>query len=193
VDVRQSHSVPLHPVLQENGYSNHGYCVAVLSEEESISHAGFAERKIPFGGIPAWCVGLIKPGGKELVTRKTLFRPHFQGSHQRLINKSAAKMTVEQVPLQILTISKPKRPLSTLSLLLFVNSLTILSKDGGGYQGIASLLMLDALIENVARGPEGKQGPNGKPIKPCDMFDVIGGVGSGGSVFLSLNHSYISF
>lgn len=92
-------------------------------------------------------------------------------------------MTVEQVPLQILTIGKFRYPLLELSRLLFMNRLTVL-QDGGGYQGIASLLMLDALIENVAGTHEGKQGPNRKPVKPCDMFDVIGGVGSGGSVFL---------
>jgi hypothetical protein len=61
--------------------------------------------------------------------------------------------------------------------------------DGGGYQGIASLLILDALIKTIAGTPEGKQGPSKIPIKPCDMFDVIGGVGSGGSVYLFSSRS----
>ncbi|KAI9867904.1 MAG: hypothetical protein M1813_007726 [Trichoglossum hirsutum] len=71
-------------------------------------------------------------------------------------------MAIEQKPLQILTI------------------------DGGGYQGIASLLILDELMKTIAGTPEGERGPNKKPIKPCDMFDVIGGVGSGGWLALLL-------
>ncbi|KAH0553182.1 hypothetical protein GP486_006640 [Trichoglossum hirsutum] len=68
-------------------------------------------------------------------------------------------------------------------------SLQILTIDGGGYQGIASLLILDALMKAIAGTPGGGQGPNKKPIRPCDVFDVIGGVGSGGSVHLFLSPS----
>ncbi|KAH0544761.1 hypothetical protein FGG08_001128 [Glutinoglossum americanum] len=58
--------------------------------------------------------------------------------------------------------------------------LRILTIDGGGYQGIASLFILDTLMKGIAEAPKGKQGPCQSTIKPCDVFDVIGGVGSGG-------------
>lgn len=56
--------------------------------------------------------------------------------------------------------------------------LKILTIDGGGLQGISTLLILDKLLDAVA-------GNNGKP-RPCDIFDVIAGIGPGGWLALLL-------
>ena len=65
---------------------------------------------------------------------------------------------------------KPPRPL---------NLLTI---DGGGLQGISSLLILDELLKTIARS---KEIPFNK-LRPCDVFDVIAGYGTGGWLALLL-------
>jgi hypothetical protein len=65
---------------------------------------------------------------------------------------------------------------------LFVPASLTSLVDGGCYQGIASLLILDAFMKSIPGGSEGKQQQNRSSTRPCDMFDVIGGVGSGGSV-----------
>ena len=51
------------------------------------------------------------------------------------------------------------------------------STDGGGYQGIASLLIIDALMKRIVKTSEDQS-----PTRPCEVFDVIGGVGTGGFV-----------
>lgn len=60
--------------------------------------------------------------------------------------------------------------------------LKILTIDGGGLQGISTLLILDNLLRAIARenGVE-----NSKP-RPCDVFDVIAGIGPGGWLALLL-------
>ena len=53
--------------------------------------------------------------------------------------------------------------------------LRILTLDGGGLQASSTLLILDKLLERVAR----ENGGHRKP-KPCDIFDTITGIGAGG-------------
>ena len=65
---------------------------------------------------------------------------------------------------------KPKKPLK------------ILTIDGGGLQGISTLLILDKLLGAIARN-NGIQ--DAKP-RPCDVFDVIAGIGPGGWLALLL-------
>ena len=65
---------------------------------------------------------------------------------------------------------KPKKPLK------------ILTIDGGGLQGISTLLILDQLLNAVARN---NGVPDSKP-RPCDVFDVIAGIGPGGWLALLL-------
>lgn len=65
---------------------------------------------------------------------------------------------------------KPKKPLK------------ILTIDGGGLQGISTLLILDKLLGAIARN-NGVQ--DSKP-RPCDVFDVIAGIGPGGWLALLL-------
>ena len=60
--------------------------------------------------------------------------------------------------------------------------LKILTIDGGGLQGISTLLILDNLLDTIARN-NGVE--NSKP-RPCDVFDVIAGIGPGGWLALLL-------
>ena len=55
--------------------------------------------------------------------------------------------------------------------------LRILTIDGGGLQGVSTLLILGKVLEDIgkARNPE-----NPKKPRPCDVFDVIAGIGAGG-------------
>lgn len=48
----------------------------------------------------------------------------------------------------------------------------MLSTDGGGVRGIASLIILKHLMKAL--------NPAGPPRKPCDYFDLIGGTSTGG-------------
>lgn len=60
--------------------------------------------------------------------------------------------------------------------------LKILTIDGGGLQGISSLLILDKLLNAIAPS---NQDLDSRP-RPCDVFDVIAGIGSGGWLALLL-------
>ncbi|KAL9608109.1 MAG: hypothetical protein Q9167_007033 [Letrouitia subvulpina] len=60
--------------------------------------------------------------------------------------------------------------------------LKILTIDGGGLQGISTLLILDKLLNAIARN---NGVLNSKP-RPCDVFDVIAGIGAGGWLALLL-------
>ena len=60
--------------------------------------------------------------------------------------------------------------------------LKILTIDGGGIRGISSLLILEELLRAIARN-NGCQ--DSKP-RPCDVFDVISGIGPGGWLALLL-------
>lgn len=60
--------------------------------------------------------------------------------------------------------------------------LKILTIDGGGLQGISTLLILEELLRAIAKNNECA---TGKP-RPCDVFDVISGIGPGGWLALLL-------
>jgi hypothetical protein len=49
-------------------------------------------------------------------------------------------------------------------------------------QGLATLLILDDLLKAIAANPDNRYG---KP-RPCDVFDMIGGIGVGGWLALLL-------
>ncbi|KAF4278456.1 hypothetical protein CNMCM8057_000512 [Aspergillus fumigatus] len=55
--------------------------------------------------------------------------------------------------------------------------LNILSLDSGGIRGISSLYILKSLMEGI--DPR-------QPPRPCEVFDFIGGVGSGGLIAIML-------
>lgn len=54
--------------------------------------------------------------------------------------------------------------------------LKILTLDGGGLQAIATLLILDELLDAIAT----QNGTPDRKPRPCDIFDCIAGIGAGG-------------
>jgi Patatin-like phospholipase len=54
---------------------------------------------------------------------------------------------------------------------LFIVSLTLTTTDGGGVRGLSSLYILQKLMQRI--NPE-------SPPKPCDYFDLICGISTGG-------------
>ncbi|KAK4443152.1 acyl transferase/acyl hydrolase/lysophospholipase [Podospora aff. communis PSN243] len=56
--------------------------------------------------------------------------------------------------------------------------LKLLSLDGGGIRGIASLIILKHLMKRL--------NPGGTPRKPCDYFDLIGGTSTGGYEIIAI-------
>jgi patatin-like phospholipase/acyl hydrolase len=55
--------------------------------------------------------------------------------------------------------------------------LTDKTLDGGGVRGLSTLLILKALMAemNAEREKNGE-----KPVRPCELFDLIGGTSTGG-------------
>jgi patatin-like phospholipase/acyl hydrolase len=52
----------------------------------------------------------------------------------------------------------------------------MLSLDGGGVRGLSSLLILKDIMTQLMAERQDKQ------LKPCDVFDLIGGTSTGGYV-----------
>lgn len=81
----------------------------------------------------------------------------------------------------------PPNPLDT-------DGLCLLSIDGGGVRGLASLYILKSVMDrlNTARRNSEMNSPR---LKPCDVFDLIGGTSTGGYDFFfpstSLLYSYV--
>jgi patatin-like phospholipase/acyl hydrolase len=71
----------------------------------------------------------------------------------------------------------PTTARSTQKDFVFCRSVRDSALDGGGVRGLSSLLILKALMANVnaERIKDGK-----KAIKPCELFDMIGGTSTGG-------------
>ncbi|KAH6666894.1 acyl transferase/acyl hydrolase/lysophospholipase [Halenospora varia] len=63
------------------------------------------------------------------------------------------------------------------------HSLKILSLDGGGVRGIASLYILRELMSQVQRT---RKGDSKIPLRPCDYFDLICGTSTGGLIAIML-------
>jgi patatin-like phospholipase/acyl hydrolase len=62
----------------------------------------------------------------------------------------------------------------------------ILSLDGGGVRGLSTLLILQKIMDKLNRDRR----DNGDPeVRPCDVFDLIGGTSTGGYIYLI---SYVS-
>jgi patatin-like phospholipase/acyl hydrolase len=53
----------------------------------------------------------------------------------------------------------------------------LLSLDGGGVRGLSSLYMLKGLM---VRLKDQRQSVSLARVKPCEVFDFIGGTGTGG-------------
>ena len=105
----------------------------------------------------------------------------------------AASSTTDPVkPLKILTLGKRslfdvrERECVCVCVRERERELTFL-EDGGGLQGLATLLILDDLLKAIAANPGNR---NGKP-RPCDVFDMIGGIGVGGWLALLLGRFHL--
>ncbi|KAF5650755.1 phospholipase [Fusarium sp. NRRL 52700] len=59
--------------------------------------------------------------------------------------------------------------------------LRVLSLDGGGVRGLASLIVLQAIMDRVCPGK-----------KPCEVFDMIGGTSTGGLIAIMLGRLEMS-
>ena len=55
--------------------------------------------------------------------------------------------------------------------------LCLLSLDGGGVRGLSMLYILKALMTQLNHEREGNGAPK---LKPCEVFDLIGGISTGG-------------
>lgn len=55
--------------------------------------------------------------------------------------------------------------------------LCLLSLDGGGVRGLSTLYILKALMTQLNHGRKENGAP---PLKPCELFDLIGGTSTGG-------------
>ena len=60
--------------------------------------------------------------------------------------------------------------------------LRLLSLDGGGVRGLSSLFVLRVLMDGLNSKRNERSLP---PLKPCDVFDLIGGTSTGGYVVTS--------
>ena len=67
--------------------------------------------------------------------------------------------------------------------------LKILSLDGGGVRGIATLYLLRGLMRQIALSTD--QTP--ESLRPCDYFDLIAGTSTGGLIAILLGRlRYVS-
>src|SRR4051812_17262688 len=62
---------------------------------------------------------------------------------------------------------------------LYQTGLCLLSLDGGGVRGLSTLYVLQGLM---ARLNHELQAQNLPSVKPCEVFDLIGGTSTGGCV-----------
>ena len=63
--------------------------------------------------------------------------------------------------------------------------LCLLSLDGGGVRGLSTLYILKSIMNRLNH--ERKKTANLPPVKPCEVFDLIGGTSTGGQVDLFNN------
>lgn len=56
--------------------------------------------------------------------------------------------------------------------------LCLLSLDGGGVRGLSMLYILKNVMDRLNN--ERKKTANLPPVKPCEVFDLIGGTSTGG-------------
>ena len=63
---------------------------------------------------------------------------------------------------------------------LDTTGLCLLSLDGGGVRGLSTLFILKSLMDRL--NSDRNSAP---PLKPCEVFDLIGGTSTGGYVILS--------
>lgn len=71
--------------------------------------------------------------------------------------------------------------------------LRILSLDGGGIRGYSTLLLLEALMHDIFVEIHGRAPRRGEEVtKPCEVFDLIAGTGTGGLIAIMLGRLRMS-
>ncbi|KAH7060960.1 hypothetical protein BKA63DRAFT_528100 [Paraphoma chrysanthemicola] len=70
---------------------------------------------------------------------------------------------------------------------LDTTGLCLLSLDGGGVRGLSTLYILKSIMDRLSR--ELKRDP---PVKPCEVFDLIGGTSTGGLIAIMLGRLEMS-
>ena len=70
------------------------------------------------------------------------------------------------------------------------DGLWLLSLDGGGVRGLSTLYILRSIMFrlNAERKTQGLH-----EVKPCDVFDLIGGTSTGGYVHMKSNMARLTF
>ncbi|XP_014550452.1 hypothetical protein COCVIDRAFT_115445 [Bipolaris victoriae FI3] len=71
--------------------------------------------------------------------------------------------------------------------LLDTTGLCLLSLDGGGVRGLSTLYILKSIMDRLSR--ELKKDP---PLRPCEVFDLIGGTSTGGLIAIMLGRLEMS-
>lgn len=61
--------------------------------------------------------------------------------------------------------------------LLDTQGLCLLSLDGGGVRGLSTLYILKSIMDRLNHERQKEQRP---VVKPCEVFDLIGGTSTGG-------------
>ncbi|CAN9472976.1 unnamed protein product [Alternaria alternata] len=64
--------------------------------------------------------------------------------------------------------------------------LCLLSLDGGGVRGLSTLYILKSLMSKLAHERYGNAAGTHPPVKPCEVFDLIGGTSTGGLIAIML-------
>ena len=77
---------------------------------------------------------------------------------------------MEQGPSQVPAFVHGPNPLDT-------GGLCLLSLDGGGVRGLSTLYVLKMLMNRLNHERQKSDLP---PVKPCEIFDLIGGTSTGG-------------
>lgn len=62
---------------------------------------------------------------------------------------------------------------------LDTTGLCLLSLDGGGVRGLSTLFILKSIMDRLNRERDNAKLP---AVKPCEVFDLIGGTSTGGFV-----------
>ena len=60
---------------------------------------------------------------------------------------------------------------------LDTTGLCLLSLDGGGVRGLSTLFILKSLMDQLNQVRKANELPH---VKPCEVFDLIGGTSTGG-------------
>jgi hypothetical protein len=67
--------------------------------------------------------------------------------------------------------------------IVIMNGMLTSCIDAGGPQGVSQVLILKDVMERLSKD---ELGDSQRTVKrPCEVFDMIGGVGTGGSVWLT--------